>query len=103
MVLVLVGLDDVTKERVSEGVSVLEETHQDSKSRDSASVPEQAADLDHSKELLEETLVEEPLEKSQDNEEYDDDFELSSRRSKRDKTDKVKLKSCFRRNILNFS
>lgn len=80
--------DDVTKERVSEGVSVLEETHQDSKSRDSASVPEQAADLDHSKELLEETLVEEPLEKSQDNEEYDDDFELSSRRSKRDKTDK---------------
>ena len=62
--------------------SLLEETLRDNKAGETASLLEPAADLDQSRELLEQTLMEESPERSKDHEYDDDDFEGSSHVSK---------------------
>ena len=83
----LVG--DVSKEHGSEMGSLLEETLQDIKAGETASLLEPPTDLDQSRELLEQTLVEESPEKSKDHEYEDDDFEVSSHVSKHEGSEKV--------------
>ena len=90
--LVWFDLDDGSKEHISDDGSLLEETLEDNKDGKTASLLENAANLDQSRELLEQTLVEESPTKLQGNEEYEDDFDSSSHASNRDKTDKVRRK-----------
>jgi len=84
----LITLDDVSKEHDSESASLLEETLQENKAGDTASLLDPPAGLDQSRELLEQTLVEESPEKSKEHE-YDDDFEASTHGSKREGSEKV--------------
>ena len=81
-------LDDFSKEHDSEAASLLDETLKDSKVGETASLLEPPMDHDHSKELLEQTLVEESPEKSKSHA-YDDDFEMSSHASKHEGSEKV--------------
>ena len=90
--LVWFDLDDGSKEHISDDGSLLEETLEDNKDGKTASLLENAANLDQSRELLEQTLVEESPTKLQGNEEYEDDFDSSSHASNREKTDKVRRK-----------
>lgn len=70
--------------------SLLEETLLDNRAGKTASLLEPGADLDQSGGLLEQTLVEESPEKSQDRDEYDDDdFTGSSQGNKREGSEKV--------------
>lgn len=69
--------------------SLLEETLLDNRAGKTASLLEPGADLDQSGGLLEQTLVEESPEKSQDRDEYDDDdFTGSSQGNKREGSEK---------------
>lgn len=79
--------DEGAKEHDSEIASLLEETLQDDKAGETASLLDPPADLDQSKELLEQTLVEESPAKSKDRD-YDDDFEGSSHGSKHEGSEK---------------
>ena len=81
-------LDEGSKEHGSETASLLEETLQDNKAGETASLLDPPAELDQSRDLLEQTLVEESPEKSMDHE-YDDDFEGSSHGSKHEGSIKV--------------
>ena len=85
-------LDNGSKEHISDHESLLEETLEDSKDGKTSSLLENAANLDDSRELLEQTLVEESPTKRQGNEEYEDDFDSSSHASNRDETNKVRTK-----------
>ena len=78
------------KEQDSEIASLLEETLPDSKAGETASLLEPPADLDQSKELLEQTLVEQSPRKSKEHE-YEDDFEGSSRGSRQEGSVKVNI------------
>ena len=85
-------LDESVDECESETGSLLEETLQDNRAGETASLLEPRADLDQSGGLLEQTLVEESPAKSQDHDEYDDDdFTGSSRGNKRDGSEKVRV------------
>lgn len=90
--LIWFDLDDGSKEHISDHESLLEETLEDSKDGKASSLLENAANLDDSRELLEQTLVEESPTKRQGNEEYEDDFHSSSHASNRDETNKVRTK-----------
>ena len=90
--LVWFDLDNGSKEHISDHESLLEETLEDSKDGKTSSLLENAANLDDSRELLEQTLVEESPTKRQGNEEYEDDFDSSSHASNRDETNKVRTK-----------
>lgn len=82
-------LDESLDEYGSETGSLLEETLQDNRAGETASLLEPGADLDQSGGLLEQTLVEESPAKSQDHDEYDDDFTGSSHGDKREPSEKV--------------
>ena len=98
--LIWFDLDDGSKEHISDHESLLEETLEDSKDGKASSLLENAANLDDSRELLEQTLVEESPTKRQGNEEYEDDFDSSSHASNRDETNKVRTKKSVRRSHL---
>ena len=82
-------LDESLDEYGSEPGSLLEETLQDNRTGETASLLEPGADVDQSGGLLEQTLVEESPAKSQDHDEYDDDFTGSSHGDKREAIEKV--------------
>lgn len=88
-------VDDSLEEHESEAGSLLEETLQDNKAGETASLLEPPADLDQSGDLLEQTLVEESPVKSQDHhDEYDDDdFTGSAHESKCEGSEKVKFQN----------
>lgn len=99
--LVWFDLDEGTKEHISDHGSLLEETLEDSKDGKTSSLLENAANLDESRELLEQTLVEESPTKRQGNEEYEDDFDSSSYASNRNETNKVRRKKiCQKKSTL---
>ena len=88
-------VDEGLGEHESETGSLLEETLQDNKAGETASLLEPPAELYQSDGLLEQTLVEESPEKSQDHhDEYDDDddFTGSTHESKREGNEKVKFR-----------
>ena len=85
--------DESLDERGLETESILDETLQDNRAGETADLLEPGADLDQSVELLEQTLVEESPEKSQEHDEYDDDdFTGSSHGSKREGSEKVHVR-----------
>ena len=82
--------DESLDEHGLETGSLLDETLQDNRAGETASLLEPGADLDQSGDLLEQTLVEESPDKSKEHDEYDDDdFTGSSHGNKRDGSEKV--------------
>ena len=85
-------LDESLDEHGLETGSLLDETLQDNRAGETASLLEPGADLNQSGDLLEQTLVEESPEKSQEHDEYDeDDFTGSSH----ERSEKVHVLSCL--------
>ena len=87
-------VDESLDEHGFETGSLLDETLQDNRAGETASLLEPGVDLNQSVDLLEQTLVEESPEKSQEHDEYDeDDFTGSSHGNKSERSEKVHVLS----------